>query len=90
MKNPPRGFGVHPRGGFWLQSVFADEDTSEKYVPCYGSGAKAKDKAIALLADQAIECVLLLRGQANPDDITRTDILADFQREWRPGTKRIQ
>ena len=46
--------------------------------------------AIALLADQAIEYVLLLRGQANPDDITRADILADFQREWRPGTKRIQ
>ena len=46
--------------------------------------------AIALLANPAIEYVLLLRGQAKPDNIEQADILADFQREPRPGARRIQ
>ena len=70
MKNTPIGFGTQRPPKFWLQAVFA-EGTPDKYFPCYGSGAKAKDEAIALLANPAIEYVLLLRGQANPDDITR-------------------
>ena len=85
-----QGFGPQRPPKFWLQPVFADDDTQDKYFPCYGSGAKAKSMAIALLANPAIEYVLLLRGQAKPDNIEQADILADFQREPRPGARRIQ
>lgn len=84
-----KGFGPTRPPKFWLQTVSTD-DKEDQYIPCYGGGGKAKHKAIALLANQAIEYVILLRGQADTADITQADILADFQREHREGSKRIQ
>lgn len=82
-----KGFGQQKPPRFWLQVVYkGDRADLLKRV----NNGNPKAKAIALLADSGVEFVLLLRGRADPHDVQQKDILADFQREWRPGTKRIQ
>lgn len=91
MKSIPRGFGTPRSPKFYLQSVFVDENTPDKYIALHAcTRSQANEQAIALLANTDIDYVLLLRGKAVPGKEKRGDTLADFQREMRPGARQIQ
>lgn len=85
----PKGFGEANPPRIWLQSVHFDG--SEKFVRYDGRDRNLQKRAIALLKDQAVEFVVVLRGSADiGNDIKQVDVLADYQREARSGAVRVQ
>lgn len=80
-----------PRRRYWMQVMMSDG--SEQWTPLHAP--MQRHRAYRFCAEQlknpAADYVLLLRGGVEEGAISATDdILADFQREAKPGAKVIR
>lgn len=83
-----KGFGKARSPRIWLQTVH--KDGSEKFLRFDGCDLNIQPRCISLLKNPRIDYILVLRGSADIKDVQRSDVLADYQREERPGTVRVQ
>jgi hypothetical protein len=84
----PKGFGNARSPRIWLQLIH--KDGTEKFLRFDGCDRNIQSRCIRLLKNSRNEYILVLRGTADIHDVQRSDVLADYQRDARSGTVRVQ